>query len=195
MNFEKFISICIYFSFMFLFLESCNRRTLSNQYLEAEETEIRNLDSENTPSPSEVNEVVCDSIFGKVGYKIVLTRFDLDETSYEINNSVLALYKLVDRRYIPIYSDSIYCRFSEISFADFNGDHVKDILILNNSSARSNRMYYLYLVDNKKDLITKIHGFENIPNPAMLPDQIIIGCAVSGRDWMNFYEIQGDSIS
>jgi hypothetical protein len=53
----------------------------------------------------------------------------------------------------------------------------------------------LYLVDLKKDKLTKIKGFEEIKNPNYLPEYHLIDCSVmSGRDWTSFYKIQGDSV-
>ncbi|WP_148226474.1 XAC2610-related protein [Paludibacter propionicigenes] len=144
----------------------------------------------------ETTEILCDSVYKDKGYKITLTKFDLDNVGDETrSNSIFSLYKFVEGKYSLIYKDSIFFQFQEVKFEDFNNDKVKDILIQNYSSARSNLFYYLYTVDTKNDKLKKIDGFERIPNPTFLSKyKIIEGSAVAGKDWTKFYEIKGDSI-
>jgi hypothetical protein len=144
----------------------------------------------------ETTEILCDSVYIDKGYKITLTKFDPNNDGDETRkNSIFSLYKLVDGKYSLIYKDSIFFQFQEVKFQDFNNDKVKDILIQNYSSARSNLFYYLYTVDTKNDKLKKIDGFERIPNPTFLSKyKIIEGSAVAGKDWTKFYEIKGDSI-
>lgn len=140
-------------------------------------------------------EIICDTIYPYEGFKIVLNKYDKEGGDETVNNSVFILSKLQNGNYVEIYRDSIFRQFDDIQFRDYNGDAVKDILIENISDVRSNLTYYLYLVDLKKDKLTKIKGFEEIKNPNYLPEHHLIDCSVmSGRDWTSFYKIQGDSV-
>ncbi|MFY7815753.1 MAG: XAC2610-related protein [Chryseobacterium taeanense] len=73
---------------------------------------------------------------------------------------------------------------------DFNGDGVKDLLILEASSARSNWTYHLYLVDNVNFKIILVKDFENINNPKFDSiNNIIVSYTLSKIDYYSFYRI------
>lgn len=182
-----------------LWLVSCNNKTqkttsLPVDSLKPAQTENRN--DKNTGLETETTEILCDSIYKDKGYKIILTKFDPvndgEETGF---NTTFKLYKLENKQYDLIYSDSIFNTVLEVKFADYNNDNIKDILLQNNSDARSNWTYYLYLVDSKNDKLKKIKGFENIKNPKFLTKYNLIDNYVnSGTNWTSFYEIRKDSI-
>ncbi len=74
-------------------------------------------------------------------------------------------FKVTNGKKKLIFSDSIYNTVPEIRFDDFNNDNIKDILVQHTSDVRSNRTYYLYLVDLVQDKLTKINDFEEIKKP------------------------------
>lgn len=95
-----------------------------------------------------------------------------------------------------IVEDSVYSKVGEIELKDFNGDGIKDILIQNSSDVRSNWTYFLYLYDRKNKNFTKIKDFETIKNPEYNKDyKLIESRVVSGRDYIKFYKIQGNTIT
>lgn len=139
-------------------------------------------------------EINCDTIYPNKNYKILL--FDLDpEKIYvgndEIKNTVFQLRK----QNVIIFTDSIYSNEQDVEFGDFNGDKIKDILIRQESSARSNWNYYLYIVDTLSNTLKKIKNFEQIPNPNYLPKyDLIDNYVLTGVNWTGFYKIQNDTI-
>jgi hypothetical protein len=140
-------------------------------------------------------EIVCDSVYPNKGYLITLKTFDLTNHNETVPNSVFTFSKLANGEYFSIISDSIFNTFHEVLFVDFNNDNVKDVLIQNFSSARSNLTYYLYLVDTTNNELKRIRGFEEIPNPEYLPEyDLIDNYVMSGKIWTSFYKITGDTI-
>lgn len=143
----------------------------------------------------ENTEIVCDTVYKNKGYKLTLSVFDTTGDDETIPNTLFTLSKLTNGHYLPIYSDSIFNKFQEIHFADFNSDKVKDILVQSISDVRSNLTYYLYLVDTTNDKLKKIKGFEEIKNPNyLLQYNLIDNYVMSGKIWTSFYKIKGDSI-
>ncbi len=140
----------------------------------------------------DITEFDCDSIYPNKGYCLTLTQFDSTVSEYEEDyNTIFTLSK---NRSL-IFSDSIHNAYQYIDYKDFNGDGIKDILIQNRTGARSNWSYNLYLVDILKDKIKRVSGFEEILNPNYLPDiDIIDNYVLSGKNYTQFYKIQGDSI-
>ncbi|MFC7772522.1 XAC2610-related protein [Flavobacterium sp. GCM10027622] len=197
----------IYFLYSFAMITlvlSCQNKNTSQEkekqrkQIEAIKADIKKVTT-TIPSKDEytegTTEIICDTFYPNEGFKIVLRKYDDKGDDETVNNSVFILSKLQNGNYLEIYRDSIFRRFNEIQFKDFNNDGVKDILIENDSDVRSNLTYYLYLVDLKKDKLKKIKGFEEIKNPKNLPEYNLIDSSVmSGRDWTGFYKIQGDSI-
>lgn len=140
--------------------------------------------------------IICDSVYPNKNYKIVLKHFS-DERSYEENdkNTVFTFNKKINGKYKELFRDSIESHDGDYEFQDFNGDNIKDILIQNISDVRSNRTYYLYLVDLKNDRLTKVRNFNQIKNPHYLPQHDLIDNEVmSGRKWTSFYRIKKDTI-
>jgi hypothetical protein len=136
-----------------------------------------------------------DSIFKLKGYKFVLKRFDLQTDDEFKFNAIFSFSKLINDKYVEIYKDSLFVTVQEIKFDDYNQDNIPDILIQNYSDVRSNWTYYLYLVDNKTDKLTKVNGFEEIKNPRYNSDYgLIENYVMSGRNWTSFYKIKDNKI-
>lgn len=140
----------------------------------------------------ETTEFICDTVYANKGYKITLTKFGTTVPEYDTTyNTIFTLRK----NNVLLFSDSIHNAYQDVRFEDFNGDWVKDILVQNMSSAKSNWTYTLYLVDTLNDRLTKVKGFEGIPNPNYLADyDIIDNYVLSGKNWTGFYKIQDDTI-
>lgn len=148
-----------------------------------------------TETKFETTEIICDTVYPNKAYKITLTNFDPTNENKIIPNTLFTFSKLTNGKYLPILSDSILNKVQEVRFDDFNNDKVKDILVQNNSDARSNWTYYLYLVDTIQNKLKKIKGFEEIKNPNYLPlYNLIDNYVMSGQIWTSFYRITGDSI-
>ncbi len=182
-----------------LWFVSCNNKTQKTTFSPVDSlkpSQTENRKDKNTELEIETTEILCDSIYNDKGYKIILTKFDPKNDGEETRfNTIFELYKLENRQYDLIYSDSIFNTVLEVKFADYNNDNIKDILLQNNSDVRSNWTYYLYLVDSKNDKLKKIRGFENIKNPKFLTKYNLIDNYVnSGTNWTSFYEIRKDSV-
>lgn len=135
----------------------------------------------------------CDTIYPNNKYELQLIQFDTANRDSEEKNMI---FKLIDRQNSKeIIADSIFSLVGEVWFEDFNNDNIKDILIQNNSSARSNWTYHLYLVDTVQNKLTKIKRFEEIPNPTFNEEyNVIENLVVSGTNWTSFYAIEGDTV-
>lgn len=130
------------------------------------------------------------------------------EKVYEKENISISLTKIKDRgEDIPnyhlvitknkkiIFQDSVYSKVGKMELRDFNGDGIKDILIQNISDVRSNCTYFLYLYDGKNKNFTKIKDFETIKNPEYNTEyRLIESYTVSGRDYIQFYKILGNTV-
>ncbi len=145
----------------------------------------------------EIVHINCDTIFNK-NYQIDLIPL---KQSYGNENEVFdyvykfEFYKIENNRKKFIQTDTLTCFLPQIEFIDYNNDNIKDILILNVSSARSNLSYFLYLVDLKKDKLKRVKGFEKIPNPKYLKEyDLITNYVFTGKNWTKFYKIKSDSV-
>ena len=140
-------------------------------------------------------EIGCDTIYKGKGYKLILVLIDSTNEDETIPNSLFTLSKLVNEKYVTIFSDSVFNKVQEVLFADYNNDGVKDILVQNISDARSNWTYYLYLVDTIENRLKKIRHFNEIKNPNFLSEyNLIDNYVMSGQNWTSFYKINEDSV-
>lgn len=173
---------------------SCNSRQKKVEN-SATNSRVENTTNNTTKSKFETIEIACDTVYPNKGYKITLfvsSPMNNDET---IPNTLFTFSKLTNGKYLPIFSDSIFSKVQKVRFEDFNIDKIKDILVQNDSDARSNWTYHLYLVDTVQNRLRKIKGFEEIKNPKYLPQyNLIDNYVLSGRNWTSFYKILGDTI-
>jgi hypothetical protein len=172
---------------------SNNQHAVPEQTDSSNNVEIGIAVSEN--ESFEKTEILCDTVYKNKGYKLTLARFDTTNQDETIPNTLFTFSRLTNGQYLPVYSDSIFNQSQEIQFADFNNDNVKDILVYHLSDVRSNRSYYLYLVDLAQNKLRKVKGFEQIKNPNYLPQyNLIDNYVMSGQIWTSFYKIKGDTI-
>ena len=141
------------------------------------------------------NVIKCDSIYNENLEVIFRKYIEYTQIDKKGSNSVFIFRKNTENGAKEILRDSIESDFGNIIFKDFNGDGIKDILVENISDVRSNLTYYLYLVDLKKEKLVKIKNFNTIKNPNYLKKyDLIDNMVMSGRNWIAFYKIVGDSI-
>lgn len=172
---------------------SCNKK----HELDKKSIKITKLNSQKISNEKIfVDEILCDSVYKNKNFKIVLKTFS-DEKSYDVidKNTVFTLNKKMNGKYQEIFRDSIESHVGKCEFRDFNGDNIKDILIQNISDVRSNWTYNLYLINLKKNKLTKIKGFGEIKNPNYLSKyDLIDNVVMSGREWTVFYQIKKDTV-
>ena len=92
-------------------------------------------------------------LFNDQSYKLTLHIFDAEIADGDQKNATLTLNYSTNTSSKIIFRDSLFCLHPWMRFEDFNNDKVKDVLVFNTSSARSNWSHYLYIVDNKKSPI------------------------------------------
>jgi hypothetical protein len=139
--------------------------------------------------------VYFDSSNTSKRYKLTLNSFNDSTENEKINNTVLQFYIMTDRNDVCVNEDSVYVFRNMVKFEDYNNDKIKDVLVHNYSDARSNRTYYLFLLDTVNDKFIKVKGFEDIKNPTYNEDfMIITSDVISGIPWVGFYVILADTI-
>ena len=137
------MTIKLFLALLIFTLENCTNN--SQQSVSVQSESSKNLEKFVTPNEKksfEKTEIVCDTVYKNSGYKITLTLFDT--TNEDETNTLFTFSKLTNGQYVPIFSDSIFNTVQEVSFADFDNDHIRDILVQNISDVRSNWTYYLY---------------------------------------------------
>lgn len=145
---------------------------------------------------SVITEIFCDTIYPGKHYKLVLKRFEFkNKFDTESYNSVFYFFKYINGSYKELYHDSLLSTSQYVSYEDFNGDRIKDILIQSYYDVRSNSAYNLYTVDTFQNRLKKIIGFSQIKNPKYLPQYNIVWCYVlSGMNWVGFYKIKKEQV-
>ena len=93
-----------------------------------------------------------------------------------------------------IWTENIYLQPNgggTVAYEDYNDDDVKDLLIFKETGARgSNEYHYLYLIDQKKNEITKVRGFNDIVNPSYnKKHQVILSYSFAGANYYSIYRI------
>jgi hypothetical protein len=130
------------------------------------------------------------TIFQDSAYQISLTIFDTTVSDPDFNNAVFSLYRKEAEGDRLLLSDSLYSMSSDIEFQDFNNDKIEDVLVFYYSGGRANPTYHLYLVNKVGKFLTKVKGFENMPNPSLDTSlNIISSIALSGSNKYSFYRI------
>lgn len=111
-------------------------------------------------------------------------------SSIEKSNYIFDIIFKSDTTPINIFSDTIYSKTGQFILEDYNMDGSLDLLIHNESDARSNWTYYLYLVYPEQGIVTKISNFNRIKNPKNLHrNNIIQSHVISGKSYYEYYKI------
>ncbi|MFN7262083.1 MAG: XAC2610-related protein [Cyclobacteriaceae bacterium] len=136
----------------------------------------------------------CDSVFSEAGYYIQL--ITVDSLVNNQTNSILVFGQRNKGGQEQIYIDTLYSKVGQVKFLDFNQDNIKDILVQNESDARSNWTYNLFLTDLESRTLMMVKGFDQIKNPNVNADFEIIESHVnSGTNYIEFYKlVNRDSI-
>jgi len=181
---------------LFGVLTSCDNSRQNKQTPQSDSNTInQNSLTNDTSNNFEIIEINCDSIYNNKGTVIRLVPIDRKANNESEYKFILLVTKQQNGKHSEFYRDTIESTAQKVEFADFNNDNVKDILVQNISDARSNWTYFLYIVDEKKNSLRKIKGFEKIKNPNYLSQyDLIDNIVMSGRNWTNFYKIVGDTI-
>jgi hypothetical protein len=156
----------------------------------------------NIPSFSQIKndtivEIKCDSIYvnKKITLKLISNKNDEREGFSEELNTLFIIERKENNISKVILKDSIFSRYQEIKFEDYNNDDIKDILVQNISDVRSNLTYYLYLFNPKTNSFKKVKGFEEIKNPTYNSKyKIIDNYVISGQNWTSFYKIKNSKV-
>jgi hypothetical protein len=151
-------------------------------------SQTANLDSTYMPIDSAVN------IFNDQNYKLTLHVFSEGGYDESKKNATLTLTKSINSQNKIIFTDSLNCMYPWIQFKDFNNDGIKDILVFNTSSARSNWTHYLFLVNNKTKRLIFVKGFNKLLNPEVNKRTGVITSAAlyGGSVYYSFYKINKD---
>jgi hypothetical protein len=123
--------------------------------------------------------------FGDSTRKLRISSIASSNDKEEIYNTSVTL--LSDNE--KIYSDSVYSMSFEMELKDFDNDGHQDLLIFHSSGGRANPTFYLYLLKPNNRMLTKVDGFELLPNPE-LDGNIVTSTALAGSSYVyKFYHI------
>lgn len=145
---------------------------------------------------TDVNNIDTIIVLKGATYKASLHIFDtnIDWTGQK-KNAVFILLKKEKKSWQLLTKDSICSMMPFIHFEDFNGDHVKDVLVFNMTGARSNESYYLYLMQPGYTKPVRVKDFEHIYNPEYdTSEHIITSYTLSGQNYYSFYRIAGNKV-
>lgn len=83
-----------------------------------------------------------------------------------------------------------------IKYEDFNNDGLKDLMLFQTTGSRgSNELYNLYLLNSQHKTLTKILGFDQIPNPSYNEKhKVIVGYGYSGTNNYSIYRIKNNKV-
>lgn len=93
---------------------------------------------------------------------------------------------------ITLWKEKLAIQYGlETKKADFNGDGVADFLIMKGTGARgSNELYYLFLANSKAKTLTRVKGFEDLPNPTYnFKYRVITSYSFAGKNYYSIYRI------
>jgi len=98
-----------------------------------------------------------------------------------------------------IWVENIYVQQNgggTVTFEDYNNDEIKDLLIYKGTGARgSNEYYYLYLINQRKNQVKKVEGFEEIVNPEYdKKHNVIVSYGFSGSNSYSIYKISEKNV-
>ncbi len=133
-------------------------------------------------------------LFGDKNYRVIVHIFDTAELDESKNNATLSFVKIHGADTTRMLFDSLYCAYPDIKLVDFNNDGIKDVTVFHQSGARSNRTFYLYTVNPFKHSLTRVHGFEELPNPILdKQNNMITSMALSGKICYSFYRLDSQN--
>jgi hypothetical protein len=125
-------------------------------------------------------------LFTDTSYRLQLRFFNPDFKDSAPNTTLVFSYK-----HKIIMKEQLACMFLIVDLKDMNNDGIKDLLVLNYSSARSNEGFYLYIADSTNKKLNKVNGFEKVLNPVLdTANNIIASFALwGGSESCSFYRI------
>lgn len=95
------------------------------------------------------------------------------------------------------WKEQVYLKLinDNISYEDYNGDGVKDIVIFSETGGRGgNAFYHLFLLAPKNKKIIRVKNFENIVNPEYnRKHKVIVSYGLSGTNHYSIYKISKDN--
>ena len=132
-------------------------------------------------------QTILDStwILNKNEFRIILeVKENSDEDSV---NAKVVLFR--DRE--KIATDSIRCDGLYIDFKDMNEDGFNDLLIFQNSGARANETFNLFLYIRKSRDFKKVPGYNSWPNLFKTDSKgILSACILTGTVQYSFFRIK-----
>jgi hypothetical protein len=133
-------------------------------------------------------------VFDDSTFHYELTIFDTAQFNSDSNNAVFKLIQHKGDSEVLLVNDSIYCMRGDVEYQDFNNDKIGDLLVFYYSGGRANPTYYLYIVNGIRKTLTRVKGFEEVPNPDLDTSlNIITGIALSRSNRYSFYRIDSSS--
>lgn len=83
-----------------------------------------------------------------------------------------------------------------LKYEDFDGDGVEDLLIFKETGARgSNEYHYLYLINPKKNQVTKVQGFDEVVNPSYdQKHEVILSYGYAGKNFFSVYKVANHKV-
>jgi hypothetical protein len=129
---------------------------------------------------------VTFKVFKDKNYKAT---FEYLEPLEDSTDEHIGTLKLIFKNKKVLFREKVTFCQPTIELEDMNNDGVKDILILYESSARSNYHYHLYLVENKNKKLNRVKGFEELCNPVLDNHNILVSTGRAGLTQFSFYRI------
>jgi len=113
------------------------------------------------------------------------------------NNAIICFERKISKTDQILWKDSLFVKIQSnfLTYQDFNGDGIKDIVIFSETGARGgNSFYYLYLVDPKNRKVNRVKNFENIVNPEYnIKHHVVVSYGLSGTNNYSIYKISKDN--
>ncbi|WP_025141609.1 XAC2610-related protein [Pedobacter jeongneungensis] len=95
------------------------------------------------------------------------------------------------------WKEKVYLKLinDNISYEDYNGDGIKDVVIFSETGGRGgNAFYYLFLINHKNKKIIRVKNFENIVNPEYnRKHHVVVSYGLSGTNNYSIYKISKDN--
>lgn len=154
---------------------------------------LLNLDCKGQSKNKQIDNDTTFNIFNDKTYfltfKIIHGQQDADS-----HLGTLTLKHITNGKTKVLVTDTLDFFMPLLQLKDFNNDKIKDILILNTSSARSVWTHHLYLVDNANHKLIRVKDFEEINNPEYdSKTNIITSTSIYNKISYSFYRIGSDN--